>query len=909
MHMVRVDTIKRIIEKLTFLKTQIELENVMHLFDNNIGLEDFTCGLMNLVYGYNLKNLNKNQMNYPGIDLADPILQIAVQVTVEKTKEKIQSTIDTLIKKEYMKHYKRLIIFLYADKDRYNGEFETQNKFEFNKNEDIITVKKLLKDIDGCSDHCLKKIDLYLEEQLISYPKKTQHIEPIDFLKEEKKKVYAMCLMKLNTLGVSLQIGNCIIENDLKNRKWNDILTEPVLYLVGDFGSGKSHFLYELTLYYIQEYIEGRSNRVPVFIEANEIDQYGKLENLLEQKNINAENNIIIIDGLDEIEYGKIEKLMRELDYISILYNHVNIIVGSRYMSILTGQKSINVPALSDTEINDLYEKITGNTNLRVEYYSNRRNGKTLKKMLEKPFFTILYAKYKMTCQGYVKNEIELVNIFIEQALKPYLEKYPKMLYHMEKLAAVAINRNYQGIHKSEIPVDINENELLKSGFIKMNSSKSYIFTLPIITQWLGARAIRDNVINMHEIINSESKLLLWRYPVSILFNQMTYDESEDYFKDIVEKYPAIASIIVKDGISMEGTFEVWDAKEKGEKIYECMQSWLKGMGNLAVTLNMLDNDKVNTLAILESNENTIEFSWADKYLGEKVLFICGNQKLNFHFKYRIHRGIPNQATWPWIVTFEYLSNLIKKMCKRKIWLIFDGIMEKEFIWKITLKLLGKGSLYSTDIEIANIEKYRTPSLYYKNLNLELYFLMIDRLKDRGETFIRVPFVKGDKAKKSGWIWSSYSQIQMKRRVQKMYEDALIEYKNIIEIFWSKFSGQFEMYLNFPCKLVGLLYYNDENIDDYESRPLMQYYLEVLPESERISVEIALASRRSAFEENVDDIFKKMKQNALKYRKNKIENMGYTIWSGECMSSSCTPVTDIIYKMLENDLKKVGWIE
>lgn len=90
MHMVRVDTIKRIIEKLTFLKTQIELENVMHLFDNNIGLEDFTCGLMNLVYGYNLKNLNKNQMNYPGIDLADPILQIAVQVTVEKTKEKIQ---------------------------------------------------------------------------------------------------------------------------------------------------------------------------------------------------------------------------------------------------------------------------------------------------------------------------------------------------------------------------------------------------------------------------------------------------------------------------------------------------------------------------------------------------------------------------------------------------------------------------------------------------------------------------------------------------------------------------------------------------------------------------------------------------------------------------------------------------
>lgn len=908
MHIVRIDTIKRIIEKLTVLKTQIELENGVHLFDNNIGLEDFTCGLMNLVYGYNLKNLNKNQINYPGIDLADSSLQIAVQVTVEKTKEKIQSSIDTFIKKGYMKKYKRLIIFLYADKDRFNGEFETQKKFNFNKNEDIITVKKLVKDIDKCSDDCLKKIELYLEEQLISYSQKTCQTELVDFLKEEKKKIYAMCLMKLNTLGVPLQTGKCIIENDLKNKKWNEILTESVLYLVGDFGSGKSHFLHELMLYHIQEYIDGRSDRMPVFFEANEIAQYGKLETLLKQKNINTENNIIIIDGLDEIEYGKIERLMRELDYISILYNHVNIIVGSRYMSILTGKKSINVPALSDAEINNLYEMITGNSNFRVEYCFNRRNGKKLKKMLEKPFFTILYAKYRMTYQGYVKNEIELVNIFIEQALEPYLEKYPEMLYHMEKLAVMAINRNYQGIHKSEIPVGINENELLKSGFIRMNFSKLYIFTLPIITQWLGARAIRDNVVDMKEIINSEQKLLLWRYPVSILFNQMTYEESEYYFKDIVEEYPAIASIIVKDGLSIEGTFEVWDAKEKGEKMYKCMQSWLKGMGKLAGTLNMLDNEKVNTLAILDSNENTIEFSWADKYLGDKV-FILENKKLNFHFTYRILRGIPNQATWPWIVTFEYLSNLIKKMCKRKSWLIFDGIMEEEFIWKITLKLLGKGSLYSTDIEIDSIEKYRTPSLCYKNLNLELYFFMIDRLKSRGETLIRVPFVKGDREKESGWIWSCYSQMQMKRRVQKMYEDALIEYKNMIEIFWSKYSGQLEIYLNFPCKLVGSLYYNDENIAEYESRPLMQYYLEVLPKNEKISVEITLASRRSAFETNADVILKKMKQNALKYRKNEIENMGYTIWSGECMNSSCTPVTDIVYKMLERDLKKVGWIE
>lgn len=41
----------------------------------------------------------------------------------------------------------------------------------------------------------------------------------------------------------------------------------------------------------------------------------------------------------------------------------------------------------------------------------------------------------------------------------------------------------------------------------------------------------------------------------------------------------------------------------------------------------------------------------------------------------------------------------------------------------------------------------------------------------------------------------------------------------------------------------------------------------------------------------------------------KKEFISFIIHTGVCMDSSCTPVTDIVYDMLKNDLKKIAWIK
>ena len=56
---------------LSIWKTNIGLDNDRGLTDINSDAEDFCCGLLNIVLGAQLQNMNLLQMNFPAIDLAD----------------------------------------------------------------------------------------------------------------------------------------------------------------------------------------------------------------------------------------------------------------------------------------------------------------------------------------------------------------------------------------------------------------------------------------------------------------------------------------------------------------------------------------------------------------------------------------------------------------------------------------------------------------------------------------------------------------------------------------------------------------------------------------------------------------------------------------------------------------------
>ena len=158
--------LKTIAENLALLSREVSILNAVNLYDINIIAEDFFPGLLNLIYGYELKNANHLEKNAPAIDLIDRKNRIAVQVTSDNSSTKIRHTIAEFNKNQAYHLYDRLVVLILTQKKKYSSDFDTQGLFSFEKTRDIWDVEKLIKDIRELETVQIKKISDYLSEEL-----------------------------------------------------------------------------------------------------------------------------------------------------------------------------------------------------------------------------------------------------------------------------------------------------------------------------------------------------------------------------------------------------------------------------------------------------------------------------------------------------------------------------------------------------------------------------------------------------------------------------------------------------------------------------------------------------------------------------------------------------------------------
>ena len=161
-------------QKLGSIKTDIELCKQLDHDINYKALEETVRRLLNLIYGYNLINLNRLQKNYPAIDLGDSNAElpdgkkgIAVQVTSTTSREKVRHTIHRFEIYELYKQYNRLVVFVTGDKEEFPKDFYSEN-LEFSKENDIWDFGTLMTEIECIADrnpNKLRKIYEFLEHR------------------------------------------------------------------------------------------------------------------------------------------------------------------------------------------------------------------------------------------------------------------------------------------------------------------------------------------------------------------------------------------------------------------------------------------------------------------------------------------------------------------------------------------------------------------------------------------------------------------------------------------------------------------------------------------------------------------------------------------------------------------------
>ena len=289
--------------KLSSYVTAIKIDNKVGYQDANRDAEDVFCFILNVIFDYELINLNKIENNFPGIDLGDVKKRISVQVTSDNSRSKISDTLEIFLRKDYINSFDRLIILIIGEKLNYSSPFKS-GALSFDPKRDIIGLTELMIEINKLSEEKLQKILEYIDHSIF-FETSEKDIGSA-FLTNQYKTVYSLCLTKLEALGIKEATANTIIQNGIINFSYD--FPDKVNYLIGEFGCGKSHTLYLYYLHLYNLYKKTTNLQMPVFLNANILSPFESIQLWAQEQKVPLQNCILIFDDLEEIAYEKIDR-------------------------------------------------------------------------------------------------------------------------------------------------------------------------------------------------------------------------------------------------------------------------------------------------------------------------------------------------------------------------------------------------------------------------------------------------------------------------------------------------------------------------------------------------------------------------------------------------------------------------
>lgn len=152
---------------LNILKGEIKDSGKLNLLDINVHAEDFYRDLLNLVYGWQLQNMNQWNQNAAGGDLWYDNGKIVIQVSSTATKDKIQTSIDKLSAEQFAGYrFKFLRIDGNVIKLR-KESYDTHDDIVFDPSADIIDISTLLNDIAHLDIDCMRKVYELCKKEIV----------------------------------------------------------------------------------------------------------------------------------------------------------------------------------------------------------------------------------------------------------------------------------------------------------------------------------------------------------------------------------------------------------------------------------------------------------------------------------------------------------------------------------------------------------------------------------------------------------------------------------------------------------------------------------------------------------------------------------------------------------------------
>jgi hypothetical protein len=741
-----------------------------------------------------------------------------------------------------------------------------------------------------------------------------------ELLLEQERISKARNITRWMAVGLTRETAHALEEDKEINKlrfSW-DPNEKPICMLVGDYGIGKtlqSELVYQKS---IKNYMADKKARIPIFLKSKDV--VGNLKNIIEEEtyrlsgSLYSNGAIVIIDGADEIGINAGNNLLEEVRFLTEIWGKSSFLITSRPTPMYAqSEETVFLPNFSERDSLRLIKVVSDiDVHVGIGYHWP----KSIKDAMKRPLFAILIGIYLKDRDMRLATSVgELLTHLIEKSLPSESVESNKTYFLLQQLAMLTTDRGGKSVPRSEIGFGNEIKQLLESRLV-IQENDNLSFALPLFTQWFASQALISGLKKITEIVNTQEILDNWYYAFVILVSTYNHDRVFDIFSPIVKSNPGYASRIVDEGLASWGFSEEVvppPALECGRRVRATMKSWVDGIGSLATLIAPIKDGRVRTLGVRVS-ESMLITSW---YYGEEniddIILLSNSDFRNINWPSIFSARPGKQSAWALRWSLNQLQSKLQNLLKNRALPISNGILFNEKMWNSILGLMNKGNLYDKPILLETIQnkinkfdgEAEVIQISREQININEVKQYIDDLIKNDIKELTPPWPCGDLEKYNGWVWGPYSDEKMLERTQFVYRKALEAYNQIVETWFPTFKKRLNISVMQPTRLVGELIISDKI--GYEGAPLLHWFFEPSYSGGNNLIDIEIANKK-----NYDRIKNEWKSTVEKLKSSRPQASGWITSSLhhqvlEIFQSY--PVTNIVYKWLWDDLKRISWVD
>jgi hypothetical protein len=652
--------------------------------------------------------------------------------------------------------------------------------------------------------------------------------------------------------------------------------------LEGEFGSGKSVAGERLYLADIAGSLDNLEAPLPIYLPAKSITSSISGAIREQAAAIGEPTKVgvrVILDGLEQVGRGRASEILQEARSIAYSWPNSRIVATTRPGLQWNREEVIRYPALSDTEAQELVQRLGGHHSILWP------RSETTAKVLHLPLFLIVGVLRQLAGAEVPRSE----GTFIEALANAALERARRPTGEARKaLNALARLTTSSGgpLAAAEFGGD-DEIELVVGTGIVVRDGRALRFVLPVLEQYFAAQALLSTALDGLDLDLGDLVVLdRWRDTLMLAVTIGSWQQVSAVIEFLTPRLPGLACWLVANAIPEHytaPTAELPGNTECAARLRRAITGWVAALGQLGTRVGLTDSDGVvrtvgtfveggRVMAALElggrRNSGTAQLPYGfDIFTGAAP---DGTQWGPFRWG-----GAPADfPAWPWRWGLEWMAQGLEAILGR--WFLALPANEaymSERRWTIAKIVTGQARFNHSPMEVEGLrnqaaallaELMKSGKSHYRLMSRSRLIISTDEIKefleylesgaaDVGDGLLRRPYPEPDASPvgPSNHVSSIYSAETLRAITELMYTNTLNIYDDMVSTYFGSLRPNLGLACIMPISLQGKLLVRTDAFDGPDFYKMTPVQL-----SNANSASIELVARREDL--NIDPMLRSL---------------------------------------------------